>query len=103
VSKHTHTPGPWLCCDGPENYQHRVYVMRDEVSGVAICDVVETSNARLIAAAPDLLEVAKHCENMLLRYEINRIDGEEISDRALELIRAAIAKATGAAIPEEGE
>ncbi len=52
------------------------------------------ANARLIAAAPDLLDVARHCEQILTSYEINRIDGEEISDKALALIRAAIAKAT---------
>lgn len=54
------------------------------------------ANARLAAAAPDLLEVARHCEEMLRRYEINRINGEEIADEALGKIRAAIAKATGA-------
>jgi hypothetical protein len=97
VSKHTHTPGPWLCCDGPENYQHRVYVMRDEVSGVAICDVVETSNARLIAAAPELLEALR----VLLR-DIEA-DAEIAISPAIYQALAAIAKATGAAIPEEGE
>ena len=45
----------------------------------------------------ELLEALEYCEDLLMRYEINRIDGEEISDSALIKIRAAIAKATGAA------
>lgn len=42
-----------------------------------------------------LVEALRHCEDVLTRYEINRIDGEEISDNALSIIRAAIAKASG--------
>jgi len=54
------------------------------------------ANARLIAAAPELLGVAKHCEDMLMSYSIDRADGDAIADEALVMIRAAIAKATGA-------
>jgi len=53
------------------------------------------ADAHLISAAPNLLVVAKHCEQMLMAYEINRVNGEEIADEALRLIRAAIAKALG--------
>jgi len=48
-------------------------------------------------AAPELLGVAHYCERLLLAYGIDRIDGEEIADAALVLIRSAIAKAGGAA------
>lgn len=53
------------------------------------------ANARLIAAAPELYEALEHCENLLMRYEINRVDGGAIADEALTKIRAALAKARG--------
>lgn len=51
-------------------------------------------NARLIAAAPELLDAAEHCRELLLNYEINRINGDEISEAALAKLNAAISKAT---------
>jgi hypothetical protein len=60
-------------------------------------DETMLANAHLIVAAPELLDVARHCEEILMRYEINRVDGDEIADKALALIRAAIAKAEGGA------
>ena len=41
----------------------------------------------------DLLEALKHCQNIFVSYAIDRIDGEEISDKALAIINAAIARA----------
>lgn len=40
-----------------------------------------------------LVEAVKHCEALLLRHEINTVNGEELSDGALNLIRAALASA----------
>lgn len=95
-----HTPGPW-------NYQEWGRLILDSGTGSSVRLVATvalntyrdqgSANAHLIAAAPDLLEVAQHCEELLVRYEINRIDGERIADEALTRIRAAISKATGEA------
>ena len=41
----------------------------------------------------ELLKALKHCQNVFMSYGIDRIDGDEISDKALEIINAAIAKA----------
>ena len=41
----------------------------------------------------ELLDALKHCQNVFMSYGIDRIDGDEISDKALEIINAAIAKA----------
>lgn len=46
-------------------------------------------------AAPELLEAAEHCRELLMRYEINRVNGEEIADEAIAKLNAAIAKARG--------
>lgn len=53
------------------------------------------ANARLIAASPELYAALEHCENLLMRYEINRVDGGAIADEALTKIRVALAKARG--------
>ncbi|MGE8446610.1 MAG: hypothetical protein ACN6O1_10365 [Comamonas sp.] len=34
----------------------------------------------------------QHCEQMLMKYAIDRVDHEAIEDEALEIIRAALAK-----------
>lgn len=36
----------------------------------------------------------QHCEQMLMKYSIDRVDHEAIEDEALAIIRAALAKAT---------
>lgn len=84
-----HTPGPWeLGASG------RVFTREDGLL-TDICQVhgqdVERRwipNAKLISAAPDLLEA---CRKMMAAWE-SAIDIEE--DDAIEAIRAAIARAT---------
>ena len=84
-----HTPGPWKYAgDGSQEVYERK-------GGFCICrvnhspafyDGVATANARLIAAAPDLIEALKSL------VEISDDDRAECQNA-----RAAIAKATGAA------
>lgn len=102
--KAKHTPGPWQlaekynCCDvravdGP-------YVASSNASAAIRWDVKE-ANARLIAAAPELLEAL----NALLDADLYA-DGEGVcfikhadtdsGERAVKMARAAIAKAEGA-------
>lgn len=60
------------------------------------CNVPEgeaDANARLIAAAPELLEAALKAEELLSPFQ----ESGWLGEKALDLVRAAIAKATGAA------
>lgn len=88
-----HTPGPWL-------YDGCVQIVEAERPHMRICflpsdhDEYASSkaNARLIAAAPDLLEALIAISDQLERIGDTRPhkDGQFIDDA-----RAAIAKATG--------
>lgn len=74
-----HTPGPWRV--GPY-YRHEV--VNDH--GLICCGPIETeatrANARLIAAAPELLDALKEC-----MYEIR--DSSPTKKHALEVIDRA--------------
>lgn len=92
-----HTPGPWFC-DGP--------VIRgdaDGASSVSVASVLDVAwpfgrragpaaqfNARLIAAAPDMLEALKAAQSLI--EIIIPFDGE-----VSRMVRKAIAKADGGA------
>lgn len=88
-----HTPGPWVKdrhgqLRSPQGKQVGVWdagiawVQRDEES---------EANARLIAAAPDLLEALKQAVD---REEYGKEEGDEVPQWLLDA-RAAIAKAEG--------
>jgi len=79
---------------------NRLRIARDEAAGLQeqrwrrICEMTDqilVANARLIAAAPDLLAALKG----LLAIEADSMDGEE----RIEAARSAIAKADGIAAP----
>lgn len=87
-----HTPGPWILDEyGPE-FTMRTVRGKSLGGGTEVAiittgsysDEVEEANARLIAAAPELLEACKQAE---WQYE-------QLGDsRAIKMLRAAIAKA----------
>ena len=87
-----HTPGPWKLRQtfNDDDCSH-------EIDGIALVFRSEqaNANARLIAAAPELLEALK----LVVAYdEGNHIDGLEMMlaySKALDAVRAAIAKAEG--------
>jgi hypothetical protein len=91
----THTPGAWKANKwatgfevGAVDAHYTVCLLRD-------CNNAE-SNARLIAAAPDLLEA---CEAILqafkcLTLSIESCDLTESEDQAVGMAEAAISKAT---------
>jgi hypothetical protein len=97
-----HTPGPWILAKGhrglygagPDNavldYAH--------YEGMWLASPNEVPNARLIAAAPELLEVARLLESlcvwMLRRYPSNSPEFAEALSRH-KFAAAAIAKAGG--------
>jgi len=94
-----HTPGPWRVEFGG-NAKHRTvktYVMAgDGDDGVLVCEVnTDEPDARLIASAPDLLEIAKE-----LAASARLPSGVSFSSRrvtypaaTLHKLRAAITKA----------
>ena len=99
--KHTHTPGPW---EGDAEYPDRLFVPdygRIWINGydsegapihIGYVDgprtVERMANARVIAAAPELLEA---CESLLRFAERDRLP----TDVAVNAARTAIAKAKG--------
>lgn len=97
-----HTPGPWHTA-GEQGVQIRS--KRDQIAKVWTMRGNEwKSNARLLAAAPELLEALEQIvwklerKEMVAscpeRFEFAKID---INDAVIRLARAAIAKATGTA------
>lgn len=93
-----HTPGPWYhdFASGMKNGNAALieyFVRRDGDSVSIAADIVDPdtcnpseANARLIAAAPDLLAALKHCSGWVEAYGRSELRRE---------VRAAIAKATG--------
>jgi hypothetical protein len=85
-----HTPGPWFAHGryiGTKNHKSAIGECRS-ASGCWSDDEPASANARLIAAAPDLLDAALST--------IDTIEGgpTQVAD-AITALRAAIAKATG--------
>lgn len=98
-----HTPGPWRASDTEEIYAGRTivaatyssedYMLRPDGEATSIPNSKSArSNARLIAAAPELLEAAKHL------FTCDFSDEVDFRCKGCEAARAAIAKATGGAI-----
>ena len=86
MTKSKHTPGPWVIRETDE-YSEKLSIQTDEYY-VALVDFShdQTANARLIAAAPDMMEAL---ESMLMARDT--VEREEARREA----RAAIAKAKG--------
>jgi len=84
-----HTPGPWST-DGDHIFGP-VYLLADIVSA----DTIEEAeaNARLIAAAPDLLAALEHC--CAVMADCVMFPERDDENRAYSQARAAISKATG--------
>ena len=96
-----HTPGPWWVGTGTSDQLGPVLaiVRKEESCGAAIAvidtvtgDEVSQENARLIAAAPDLLNALQAIVKSLAGQ-----DDEGMIEHAQQMIdaRSAIAKATG--------
>lgn len=106
--KITHTPGPWQVlpeeCDKPyvrvrgtalgERYKI-ANVLTPIYDGVLSREAEETRrNAQLIAAAPDLLTALQRLHDETADYiRLNNLGG--MDNRAMQLARAAMARAVG--------
>ena len=90
----THTPGPWQSMHaGNANDEHARTIR--SYGGAWIADVLRqgteadrAANARLIAAAPDLLAALQHVFDAAE-------DGGDMNDIDWDMLRAAIARAEG--------
>jgi hypothetical protein len=88
-----HTPAPWKI---DAAHSSRVLLLND-AKGYAIGEIVDTrnpDNARLIAAAPDLLEALCTALPFVEDHEDSDIYKRGAVARAVAEIRAAIDKAT---------
>ena len=103
----THTPGPWLVWDskGTARIDHTTGVYRQPDSSdeqiIALCDEdlslssdEQLANARLIAAAPELLEALEELDR-LLDYTKSGAFSHYDRAKCVVVARAAIAKACG--------
>lgn len=82
-----HTPGPWQQIAT----KHRTLISSQEGHRVAECESLSEADARLIAAAPELIAMLIRLVGAIDRMPSNSADG--LADIARELI----AKATGSA------
>jgi hypothetical protein len=103
-----HTPGPWIENVVPtsagsaitiQSADHRIAIIYVDGIRKGIDDELPRSienraNARLIAAAPDLLGAL---QNMLAQYNTVHGIGDMEMQSAIDFARKTIAKATGAA------
>lgn len=80
-----HTPGPWVMRECPKMFA----VDTADIGGGPIVHTDIEANARLIAAAPDLLKAAKQA----LQVFVNQGWDDDLI--AASRLKAAIAKATG--------
>jgi len=87
-----HTPGPWYINPIKANANGNRRIMAEQCTPVAVVPDHLVADARLIAAAPDLLEAL---ELMLDRFRDTEGSHGQWEEEATENARAAIAKATG--------
>lgn len=91
-----HTPGPWFSAYDDNGF----YEIGSESVSLRLAFTygegeTDEANARLIAAAPDLLDVVKEANAELERLNDPRGFVSMRQMRIMEKARAAIAKATG--------
>ena len=93
-----HTPGPWFTCEQVKQpHPHALVGIGNGSTHVAYVSVTPANafeadaNARLIAAAPDLLDA---CESVIDWWEEHENDGQVIPGH-IQACMAAVKKAIG--------
>ena len=84
-----HTPGPWTAIPDDTGDEREWYVVTEE-EGVLALSVSEEADARLIAAAPDLLAALKEMVTWMPSGF-----APQSQSRAMKMAHDAIAKAEG--------
>ena len=87
-----HTPKPWLAGTDPDAFNIEINRGNNLIAVVVYCDTREErmANARLIAAAPELL---KALEQMVAAFNVKEID-PLVAFLTIEKAQATIQKAT---------
>ena len=107
--KNQHTPGPWIRSKSGNTFQIVAGKDLNEEPNTLVanippigyncdyepCDETK-ANARLIAAAPELLSALRECVNVLAEHSLYDDDGDSAEGFARLLAMSAIAKAEGA-------
>ena len=90
-----YTPGPWHYATTKGPWSLVAFAGDDPIAGVAASDNQE-ANARLIAAAPDMLAALRYVYEYYAPMTIfDDETGDSGHDEAMGIVRAAIAKARG--------
>ena len=87
-----HTPGPWAVV-GTNIEQIEEGVEIATVSEYRTMTLRQSANARLIAAAPDLLAALREADTYL--HSVLSIQHDDVTDAVRQTVLAAIARATG--------
>lgn len=114
MRENQHTPGPWVASKGVDDEPDRWCVLTDgghqyfiaEIHNGAPGDTLETegANARLMAAAPDLLAACKKAaDGDLFAYGVAGVGGDKDNrDRCIAEARSLMAEARAAVAKAEG-
>lgn len=100
MSESKHTPGPWMMATRPSSIVGWP-VVAPYAMGRSVCNVTaghdeSAANARLIAAAPDLLAALKDARETIIQHVNSRgSEAEGSSADWVAEIDAAIARAEG--------
>lgn len=96
-----HTPGPWkleesISVDFDGNKHENIGVITQDHSRIALLGENKQANARLIAAAPLMLQALQEAKLALDAHALRRCKWTRQNQDAYELIQAALAKAGAA-------
>ena len=104
------TPGPWelwghanpsQVISSPAGFVAQTLGNNDKANARLIAEAgtvfhhTGLSPVQLVEMVKELKAASKHCEDLLTSHEINRVNGEELADTALAMLRAALAKCEG--------
>ncbi len=98
-----HTPRPWTWTNEPSDaccWDHHVETVGSQEDREDIADVNGEANARLIAAAPDMLEALKDCLRLASwddqrRLNISRVNNREGTSEAIQIARKTAVELRG--------
>ena len=92
-TKVEHTPGPWSVCQDSLSFPALLVRAKQCDKAIADCDYQDgeegQANARLIAAAPELLEVLVSLHVLALQSDLNNPEDRWVIDAAYAAIRKA--------------
>lgn len=98
MSERQHTPGPWELVERHAVIWHEDQVVAECPSDGGISDDARHANARLIAAAPEMLVALKKIAEGRGRFSLDQLEfASNVIEGSKEIALAAIAKAEGEA------